>query len=205
MDLAKIQVTRVDGYDLQYLTMRRSQVYHSDTDMSDDDSSYSSDTSSGSSGDYDDLPEDSNGYDSDHSDDSERTIGYDMDNYQSSTPGCSKECAILIDEETQDVPVNLPVADEDLVDLTGDIDLSENIWNLTIPSNFAANLRDIVGRKKRKASEEESFNHPLIEFEAQGKEPFNLFIRLGSFRFYNVFTDIRSCSHFPTKISQFSL
>ena len=50
MDLAKIQVTRVEGYDLQYLTMRRSQMVNYDTDMSDDESSYSSDTSSGSSG-----------------------------------------------------------------------------------------------------------------------------------------------------------
>ena len=58
MDLAKIQVTRVEGYDLQYLTMRKSQVYESDTDMSDSESSFSSDTSSGSSGDNGDLPED---------------------------------------------------------------------------------------------------------------------------------------------------
>ena len=50
MDLAKIQVTRAEGYDLQYLTIRKSQVYDFDTDMSDTESSYSSDTSLGSSG-----------------------------------------------------------------------------------------------------------------------------------------------------------
>ena len=170
MDLSKIQVTRVEGYDLQYLTMRRSQVIDYDTDMSDDESSYSSDTSSGSSGDGDNLPEDqSNGYDSDFSDDSERTIGYDLDNYQSNAPGCSKDCAILIDEEAQDVPVELPVPEEDLVDLTGEMDLSESRWKLNIPPTFAANLRDIVERRKRKASEEDSFDHPLIEFEATGR------------------------------------
>ena len=176
MDIAKIQVTRVEGYDLQYLTMRRSQVSSYDTDMSDDESSYSSDTSSGSSGDGDNLPEDQpDGYDSDFSDDSDRTIGYDLDNYQSNMPGCSKECAILIDEETQDVPMDLPVPEEDLVDLTGEMDLSESRWNLNIPLDFAANLRDIVESRKRKAPEEDPFNHPLIEFEATGR---NLFIYL---------------------------
>ena len=188
MDLAKIQVTRVDGYDLQYLSMRKSQDYPSDTDMSDDDSSYSSDSSSGSSGGDENLPEDhSNGYDSDLSDDSERTIGYDLDNYQSNIPGCSQECAIIIDEDTQDVPVDLPVAEEDLVDVTGEVDLSESRWNLNIPPNFAANLRDIVERRKRKAAGEDSFNHPLIEFEAQGR---NLLIYLlggGFLLVYNVF------------------
>ena len=118
-----------------------------------------------------DLPEDNNeGYDSDFSDDSEKTIGYDVDTYQSNTPGCSKDCAIIIDEETQDVPVDLQVPEEDLVDLTGYMNLSESRWNLHIPSNFAANLRGIVERRKRKANEEDSFNHPLIEFEAKGKD-----------------------------------
>ena len=202
MDLAKIQVTRVDGYDLQYLSMRRSQEYPSDTDMSDDDSSYSSDTSSGSSGNDDNLPEDhSNGYDSDLSDDSERTIGYDLDNYQSNTPGCSQDCAIIIDEETQDVPVDLPVSEEDLVDVTGEVDLSESRWNLNIPPNFTANLRDIVERRKRRAAEEDSFNHPLIEFEAQGRNLF-IYLLVGDFLGFTMcFTGIRNCTHFLTKIT----
>ena len=69
----------------------------------------------------------------------------------------------------KDVPVDLPVPEEDLVDLTGEMDLSESRWKLNIPPNFAANLRDIVERRKRKASGEDSFNHPLIEFEATGR------------------------------------
>ena len=95
--------------------------------------------------------------------------------YQSNTPGCSKDCAILINEDTQDVPVDLPVPEEDLVDLTGEMDLSESRWNLNIPPSFAANLRDIVERRKRKAPGEDSFHHPLIEFEATGR---NLLIYL---------------------------
>ena len=192
MDLAKIQVTRVEGYDIQYLSMRKSQVYVPDTDMSDGESSFSSDSSSGSSGEYDDLPEDNaDGYNSDFSDDSERTIGYDLDTYQSNTPGCSKDCAIIIDEDTQDVPVDLQVPEEDLVDVTGDLNLSESRWKLNIPSNFAANLRDIVERRKRKANEEDSFNHPLIEFEAKGKGPL-LYLSVRGFSwFYNAFIGIR--------------
>ena len=170
MDIPKIQVTRVEGYDLQYLTMRESQVISYDTDMSDDESSYSSDSSSGSSGDYDSLPEDqSDGYDSDFSDDSSRTTGYDMDNFQSNTPGCSKDYAILISEDTEDVPVDLPVPEEDLIDVAGEMDLSESRWKLNIPPNFAANLRDIVESRKRKAPGEDTFHHPLIEFEATGR------------------------------------
>ena len=180
MDLAKIQVTRVEGYDLQYLTMRKSQVSSYDTDMSDDESSYSSDSSSGPSGNGGNLPEDQpDGHDSDFSDDSDRTIGYDLDNYQSNMPGCSKDCAILIDEETQDVPVDLPVPEEDLVDLTGEMDLSESRWKLNIPPSFAANLRDIVERRKRKVPEEDPFNHPLIEFEAAGRNLLIYLFRLG--------------------------
>ena len=50
-------------------------MYDSDDNVSDNESSYSSDTSSGSSGDGGDLPEDdAEGYDSDISNDSERTI-----------------------------------------------------------------------------------------------------------------------------------
>ena len=79
----------------------------------------------------------------------------------------------MIDEETQDVPVNLQVPVEDLVDLTGDIDLSESKWDLHILPNFADNMKMIVERRKRKASEDDSFKHPLIEFEAKGKGPFN--------------------------------
>ena len=170
MDLAKIQVTRVDGYDLQYISMRKSQVYDSDGDSSDNESVSSSDSSSGSSGGGDHLPEDhTGGYDSDSSNDSEKTIGYDLDNYQANQLGCSKAMAIVIDEDTQDVPVDLQVPVEDYVDITG-INLSEKQWNLHIPPNFAANLRDIVERRKRKAQEEVSFGHPLIEFEAKGKE-----------------------------------
>ena len=200
MDLAKIQVTRVEGYDLQYLTMRKSQVVSYDTDMSDDDSNYSSDTSSGSSGDDEDLPEDHpNGYDSDCSNDSDRTIEYDLDNDQSNAPGCSKDCAILIDEETQDVPVELPVPEEDLVDLTGEMDLSESRWKLNIPPSFAANLRDIVERRKRKASEEDSFNHPLIEFEATGRHLSIYLFRWGFLSSPMCFTVIRNMFTFTQK------
>ena len=145
----------------QYLTMRRSQVSDYDTDMSDDESSSETDTSSGSSGDDGNLPENQpDGYDSDFSEDSDRTIGYDLDNYQSNTPGCSKDCAILIDEETQDIPVDLSVPEEDLVDLTGEMDLSESRWKLNIPPNFAANLRDAVERRKRKAPGEDFLQSP---------------------------------------------
>ena len=202
MDLAKIQVTRVEGYDLQYLTMRKSQVYESDTDMSDSESSFSYDTSSGSSGDNWDLPEDNgDGYNSDFSDDSERTIGYDLDTYQSNIPGCSKNCAIIIDEDTQDVPVDLPVPEEDLVNLTGDMDLSESRWKLNIPSNFAATLRDIVERRKRKVNEEDSFNHPLIEFEAKVKGPLLYLSVRGFHGFYNTFIDIRVLVTFFTNFT----
>ena len=171
MDIAKIQVTRVEGYDLQYLSLKKSQPPVPVADFSGDESSYSSDDSSGSSGGDYDLPEDDfEGYDSDFSNDSERTIGYDLDTDQSNTPGCSKDCAIIIDEDTQDVPTDLQVQEEDLVDVTGDMDLTDSKWKLHIPPNFAANLRDIVEKRKRKAEGEDPFNHPLIEFEAQGKD-----------------------------------
>ena len=170
MDLAKLHVHRVDGYEIEYLSMRKAQVYESDESDSDSESSTSSDTSSGSSGGDYDLPEDNLGYESDWSEDSDKTIGYDMDSYQANVPGCSKSMAIIIDEETQDVPIDLQVPEEDLIDLTRGMDLSEKKWNLHIPPNFAANLREVVESRKRKANEEDSFNHPLIEFEAQGKE-----------------------------------
>ena len=81
--------------------------------------------------------------------------------------------------------------EEDLVDVTGNINLSESRWKLNIPSNFAATLRDIVERRKRKANEEDSFNHPLIEFEAEGKGPL-LYLPVRGFPcFYNIFIDIR--------------
>ena len=125
----------------------------------------SSDTSSESSGDYSDFAEEESGSPSSSSD-SSRKIGCTPtpSDFEANGPGSTQDMAIVIVNEEEDSPFCPPGQNCDVIDLTKDTDM-----DMIQPES--SNLEE---RRKRKANDIDTFDHPYIEFEATGKLLLNL-------------------------------
>ena len=178
----RLYIPEVDGFRLEYLSMKLPKSPDTAPVMPIDDSDSSSDTSSGSSGDDSDFAEEEPG--SPYSSDSSRTIGYTPPQFdhEANNPGSTQDMAIVIDDEEEDSPLCSPGQNMDVIDLTEDTEDIEPMSQLEI-------LIQSEGSRKRKANDCATYQHPLIEFEAKGKLPFNLsFLILG---LSNVLLNIR--------------
>ena len=92
--------------------------------------------------------------------------------------------AIVIDDEEKDSLLCSPGQNMDVIDLTEDTDMEPTSQPETLVKPESSNFEE---RRKRKAND--TYHHPLIEFEATGKLPFNLsFLILG---LSNVLLNIR--------------
>ena len=139
---------------------------------SDYDSDISSDTSSGSSGGVSDFPEEEPGNPYSSSD-SSMTIEYTPppSDMEANSPGSSQDMAIVIDDEEEDSPLCTPGQNMDVIDLTEDTDMDPIPQPETPIQPESSNSEE-----RRKANIIDTYHHPLIEFEATGKSPFNLSI-----------------------------
>ena len=179
----RLYIPEIDGLRLEYLSMKSPKSPDTAPVMPIDDSDSSSDTSSGSSGDDSDFAEEEPGTPYSSSD-SSRTIGYTPPQFdhEANNPGSTQDMAIVIDDEEEDSPLCSPGQNMDVIDLTED---NEDIEPMSQPEI----LIQSEGSRKRKANDCATYQHPLIEFEAKGKLPFNLsFLILG---LSNVLLNIR--------------
>ena len=160
----RVYIPTVDGFKLEYLSMKLPKSPDTAPVMPIDDSDSSSDTSSGSSGDYSDFVEDEPG--SPCSSDSSRTIEYTPPQFdhEANNPGSTQDMAIVIDDEEEDSPLCSLGQNMDIIDLTED---TEDIEPMSQPEF----LIQSEGSRKRKANDCATYQHPLIEFEAKGKLP----------------------------------
>ena len=93
--------------------------------------------------------------------------------FEANSPGSTQDMAIVIDDEEEDSPLCSPGQNMDVIDLTEDNEDME-------PTPQPEILIQSEGSRKRKANDCATYQHPLIEFEAKGKLPFNLsFLILG--------------------------
>ena len=160
----RLYIPEVNGFRLEYLSMKLPKSPDTAPVMPIDDSDSSSDTSSGSSGDYSDFAEEEPGSPYSSSD-SSRIIGYDTPtqfDFEANSPGSTQDMAIVIDDEEEDSPLCSPGQNMDVIDLTEDNEDME-------PTPQPEILIQPEESRKRKANDCATYQHPLIEFEAKGK------------------------------------
>ena len=163
----RLNIPVVDGFRLEYLSMKLPRSPVTTPDESDYDSDISSDTSSGSSGGVSDFPEEEPGSPN-SSNDSSMTIGYtppDSD-MEANSPGSTQDMAIVIDDEEEDSPLCSYGQNMDVIDLTEDTEMDPTPQPETLCQPGSSNFEE---RRKRKANDIDTYHHPLIEFEATGK------------------------------------
>ena len=102
----RLNIPKVDGFRLEYLSMKLPKSPVTTPNESDYDSDISSDTSSGSSGGVSDFPEEESGSPN-SSNDSSMTIGYTPphSDMEANSPGSTQDMAIMIYEEEEDGPL----------------------------------------------------------------------------------------------------
>ena len=162
----RLNIPKVDGFKLEYLSMKLSRSPAATPNESDYDSDISSDTSSGSSGGVSDFPEEEPGSPN-SSNNSSMTIectppDFDM---EANSPGSTEDMAIVINDEEEDSLLCSPGQHLDMIDLTEDteMDPTPQLETLCQPGS------SFEERGKRKANDIDTYHHPLIEFEATGK------------------------------------
>ena len=159
----RMNIPKVDGFRLEYLSMKLSRSPDATPNESDYDSDISSDTSSGSSGGVSDFPEEEPGSPY-FSNDSPMTIGhtpFDSD-MEANSPGSTQDMAIVIDDEEEDSPICSYGQNMDVIDLTEDTEMDPTPQ----PEPESSNVEE---KRKRRANDLDTYHHPLIEFEATGK------------------------------------
>ena len=169
----RLNIPEVDGFRLEYLSMKLPKSPDTASILPIDDSDSSSDTSSESSGDYSDFTEEEPGSPNSSSD-SSRTIEYTppQSDFEANSPGSTQDMAIVIDDEEEDSPLCSPGQNMDVIDLTEDTDMEPTSQPETLFQPESSNFEE---RRKRKANDIDTYHHPLIEFEATGKLLFNLY------------------------------
>ena len=102
----RLNIPKVDGFRLEYLSMKLTKSPVTTPNESNYDSDISSDTSSGSSGGVSDFPEEESGSPN-SSNDSSMTIGYTPphSDMEANSPGSTQDMAIMIDDEEEDSPL----------------------------------------------------------------------------------------------------
>ena len=161
----RLNVPKVDGFHLEYLSMKLSRSPDTTPTESDYYSDISSDTSSGSSGDLSDFAEEEPGSPN-SSMDSSMTIRNSppLSDMEASSPGSTQDMAIVIDDEDEDSPLCLHGQNMDMIDLTEDTEM-----DLTPQPEIQPGPSNVEGGRKRKANDLDTYHHPMIEFEATGK------------------------------------
>ena len=161
----RLNVPKVNGFNLEYLSMKLSRSPDTTPTEYDYYSDISSDTSSGSSGDIRDFAEEEPGSPN-SSIDSSMTIRNTppLSDMEASSPGSTQDMAIVIDDEEEDSPLCLYGQNMDMIDLTEDTEMDPTPQPEIQPGS--SNLEE--GRK-RKANDLDTYHHPMIEFEATGK------------------------------------
>ena len=167
VSMNRLIIPEVEGFKLEYLSMKLPKSPVTTPVLPIDDSDSSSDTSSGSSGDYSDFAEEGPGSPSSSSD-SSRTIGYtpSQSDFEANSPGSTQDMAIVIDDEEEDSPLCLPGQNLDVIDLTKDTDMELSSQPESLIQPESSNFEE---RRKRKTNDSDTYHHPYIEFEATGK------------------------------------
>ena len=145
----KLNIPEVDGFRLQYLSMKLKKDLVTAPILPIYDSDSLSDTSSGSSGDYNDFNGEEPGSPNSSSD-SSRTIGYTpaQSGLEANSPGSTQDMAIVIDDEEEDSPLCSPGQNMDVIDLTKDTDMEQIPQSETLFQPESSNFEE---RRKRKA------------------------------------------------------
>ena len=109
VSMNRIHIPKVEGFRLEYLSMKLPKSPAATPMLPVDDSDSSSDTSSGSSGDYSDFSEEEPDSPNSSSD-SSRTIDYTppQSDLEANSDGSSQDLAIVIDDEEEDGPLCSP-------------------------------------------------------------------------------------------------
>ena len=160
----RLNVPKVDGFNLEYLSMKLSRSPDTTPIESDYYSDISSDSSSGSSGDLGDFAEEEPGSPN-SSIDSSMTIRNTppLSDMEASSPGSTQDMAIVIDDEEEDGPFCPYGQNMDMIDLTEDTEM-----DCTQPE-IQPGPSNLEEGRKRKANDFDTYHHPMIEFEATGK------------------------------------
>ena len=160
----RLNVPKVDGFNLEYLSMKLSRSPDTTPIESDYYSDISSDSSSGSSGDLGDFAEEEPGSPN-SSIDSSMTIRNTppLSDMEASSPGSPQDMAIVIDDEEEDSPFCPYGQNMDMIDLTEDTEM-----DFTQPE-IQPGPSNLEEGRKRKANDFDTYHHPMIEFEATGK------------------------------------
>ena len=168
----RLNIPEVDGFRLEYLSMKLLKSPVTTPVLPSDYSDSSSDTSSGSSGGDSDFPEEEPGSPNSACD-SSRTMDYTppQSDMEANSPGSTQDMAIVIDDEEEDSPLCLSGQNMHVIDLTEDTEMTPVPQPKTLIQPESSGFEE--GRK-RKANDIDTYHHPLIEFEATGKLPFNL-------------------------------
>ena len=161
----RLNMPKVDGFNVEYLSMELSRSPDTTPVESDYYSDISSDTSSGSSGDLSDFAEEEPGSPS-SSIASSMTIRNTppLSDMEASSPGSTQDMAIVIDDEEEDSPLCLYGQNMDVIDLTEDTEM-----DLTPQPEIQPGPSNVGEGRKRKANDLDTYHHPMIEFEATGK------------------------------------
>ena len=161
----RLNVPKVDGFNLEYLSMKLSRSPDTTPIESDYYSDISSDTSSGSSGDIGDFAEEEPGSPN-SSIDSSMTIRNTppLSDMEASSPGSTQDMAIVIDDEEEDSPLCQYGQNMDVIDLTEDTEM-----DFTPQPEIQPGPSNVGEGRKRKANDLDTYHHPMIEFEATGK------------------------------------
>ena len=160
----RLNVPKVDGFNLEYLSMKLSRSPDTTPIESDYYSDISSDSSSGSSGDIGDFAEEEPGSPN-SSIDSSMTIRNTppLSDMEASSPGSTQDMAIVIDDEEEDSPFCPYGQNMDMINLTEDTEM-----DCTQPE-IQPGPSNLEEGRKRKANDFDTYHHPMIEFEATGK------------------------------------
>ena len=161
----RLNVPKVDGFNLEYLSMKLSRSPDTTPIESDYYSDISSDSSSGSSGDLGDFAEEEPGSPN-SSIDSSMTIRNTppLSDMEASSPGSTQDMAIVIDDEEEDSPLCQYGQNMDVIDLTEDTEM-----DFTPQPEIQPGPSNVGEGRKRKANDLDTYHHPMIEFEATGK------------------------------------
>ena len=161
----RLNMPKVDGFNLEYLSMKLSRSPDTTPIESDYYSDISSDTSSGSSGDISDFAEEEPGSPN-SSIDSSMTIRNTppVSDMEASSPGSTQDMAIVIDDEEEDSPLCLCGQNLDMIDLTEDTEMDP-----TPQPEIQPGPSYLEEGRKRKANDLDTYHHPMIESEATGK------------------------------------
>ena len=139
----KLHIPEIDGFKLQYMSMKENRSPDSSPNQSICDSDSSSDTSRGSSGDYSDFADEDP--DSPNcSSDSSKTLGYTppQSDLKANSPGSTQDMAIVIDDGEEDSPLCLPGQNLDVIDLTQNTDMEQIPQSETLLQPESSNVEE---------------------------------------------------------------